>query len=151
MESKERTQSRKRENRMSKSVVEYREEEEPTQEDIEDERDVSEETVHTNAAVPVIRVRLLQSVNLLPRQSLPVLVKVDCHDYRKPLLLEYDKEVDDAIGLQVENAILNPSRKGVAEVVVTNPSGFTKWRMKVSVLEEESNVVESIDQEEVSE
>ena len=40
IESKERTQSRKRENRMSKSVVQYREEEEYTQEDLEAERDV---------------------------------------------------------------------------------------------------------------
>ena len=108
-----------------------------TQEGLEDEKDVSKETVHTDTAVPIICVRLLQSVKLLPCQSLPVFVKVEHHDDRKPLLLEYDKEVEDATGLQVEDALLNPSWEGVAEVVVTNPSGFTQVAvMKVSVWEE---------------
>ena len=41
----------------------------------------------------------------------------------KPLLLEYAEEVEDSTGLQVEDALLNPSREGVAEVFVTNASG----------------------------
>ena len=51
---------------------------------------------------------------------------MDRHDSNKPLLLEYDEEVEDATGLQVEDALLHSSREGVADVFVTNASGFTQ-------------------------
>ena len=55
-----------------------------------------------------------------------MLVKVDRHGGNEPLLLEYDKEVEDATGLQVVDTLLSPSQKGVAQVLVTNASGFTQ-------------------------
>lgn len=67
--------------------------------DSEDRREDAEELVeqwspnHCYCAV-----RLLQSVELLPRQSMPVLVKVDGSESNDPLLLEYDEAVEDATG-----------------------------------------------------
>ena len=103
----------------------------------------------TAATVPLIRVRLLQSVKLLPRQSIPVVVKLDGGSYGDPLLVEHDRAVEEAVGLQVEDSLLAPSREGVAQLVVTNPTGFTQVAQegeelgqatKVSVVVPEENL-----------
>ena len=78
-----------------------------------------------SATVPIIRVRLLQTVKLLPSHSAVVSVKTDVSDCGGPLLIEYDKTVENATGLQVEDSIFTPS-DGVACLVVTNPSGYTQ-------------------------
>lgn len=77
-----------------------------------------------SATVPYIRVRLLQSVKVLPYQSKSVLVKVDDRG-TNPILVEYDAAVEEATGLQVEDAIVSP-REGIAQLVVSNMSGFTQ-------------------------
>ena len=78
-----------------------------------------------SAAVPLIRVRLLQSVKLLPCQSLSVLVKTHAGEHKGPLLIEYDEAVEKATGLHVQDAMFTP-QDGVAPLVVSNPSGFTQ-------------------------
>ena len=60
------------------------------------------------ASVPVVRVRLLKSVRVLPHQTRSVLVQVDAESCKGPLLLEYQSDVEEATGLQVEDALLSP-------------------------------------------
>ena len=52
-------------------------------------------------------------------------VKTDVSECGGPLLFEYDKTVENATGLQVENSIFTPSDR-VVRLVVTNPSGYTQ-------------------------
>ena len=78
------------------------------------------------AVVPTIRVQLVQSVRLPPRQSTFVQVRVDTDGPHDSILVEHDTEIEDATGLQVEDALLCPTDEGLAHLLVTNPSGFTQ-------------------------
>ena len=78
-----------------------------------------------SATVPIIHVCLLQTVKLLPSHSAVVSVKTDVSECGGPLLIAYDKTVENATGLQVEDSIFTPS-DGVSRLVVTNPSGYTQ-------------------------
>ena len=80
-----------------------------------------------DAVVPSVRVYLLQSVRLPPRQSAFVPIKMEgnppCSD---TFLLEYDVEIEQSLGLRISDALVRVSDDGTARVVVTNPSGFTR-------------------------
>ena len=92
------------------------------------------------ASVPVVRVRLLQSVRVLPHQTRSVLVQVDAESCKGPLLLEYQSDVEEATGLQVEDALLSPAKGGVAKLVVANRSGFTQVAQEGADLGEATEV-----------
>ena len=57
--------------------------------------------------------------------AMSVLVKTDAGKHKGPLLIEYDEAVEKATGLHVQDAIFIP-QDGVAQLVVSNPSGFTQ-------------------------
>ena len=80
------------------------------------------------AKIPMVRVRLVQSVCVLPLQSTVVNVQLDGPDseYSKSVLLEPHVSKNQAAGLQVEDGLLQPSHEGKAQVVITNPTGFTQ-------------------------
>ena len=78
-----------------------------------------------SAMVPLIRVRLLQSVKLLPHQSRPVLVEMGVGKCEGPLLIKSDEAVERAIGLRVQDSVVIPENS-VAPLVVSNFSGFTQ-------------------------
>lgn len=79
------------------------------------------EQPESGANVPTVRVSLIQSVCLLPHQSAVVDVAVGPPGVRQePLLLVPDAETG---GLQVEDALLLPTKEGSALVVVSNPTG----------------------------
>ena len=59
-----------------------------------------------------------------------------------PLLLEYQPEIEDAHGLQVEDSVFTPSQDGLARVVVANRSGFTQRAERGDRLGEATMVTE---------
>lgn len=65
--------------------------------------------VSEEAAVPTVRVCLLQSVSIPTGQCalVPVRVEGACPS-KGPLLLDYDSSVEQTIGLQIEDALLQP-------------------------------------------
>ena len=81
--------------------------------------------VPEEAAVPIIRVCLLQSVSIPAGQSalIPVRVEGACPP-KGPLLLDYDSSVEQTTGLQFEDALLQPDQDGVATLCVSNSRGF---------------------------
>ena len=83
------------------------------------------------AKIPMVRVRSVQSVRVLPLQSTVVNVQLDgfdteYHDTRKSVLLEPHVSKNRAAGLQVEDEMLHvqSSFEGKAHVVITNPTGL---------------------------
>lgn len=79
------------------------------------------------AKVPTVRVRLLQSVRLLPHQAVVAQVQLDnTHKGSEPILLERSMQVEEETGLQIEDALLQPTVEGRAQMVLSNPSGFTQ-------------------------
>ena len=77
------------------------------------------------AKIPMVRVRSVQSVRVLPLQSTVVNVQLDgfdteYHDARKSVLLEPHVHKNQAAGLQVEDGLLQPSFEGKVQVVTTN-------------------------------
>ena len=88
--------------------------------------EVDKEENRAKAIVPVIYVRLLQSVRMLPHQSETVLVHVEGKYFQEPLLFEYQSRVEASLGLQVEDAVISPAVNGIARMVLANLSGFTQ-------------------------
>ena len=79
------------------------------------------------AAVPTLRVRLSQSVHLPPRQSTFVSIQVENHSPEmESMLLENDPKVEEITGVQVDDALLMPTKQGFAQLLVSNRSGFTQ-------------------------
>ena len=79
------------------------------------------------AKVPTVRVKLLQSVQLLPHQAVVAQVQLDSsHCRTEPLLLERSAQTEEDTGLQIEDALLQPSTNGRAQLVLSNPLGFTQ-------------------------
>ena len=86
-----------------------------------------EKAKSNEAKVPTVQVRPLQSVWLLPHQAVVAQVQLDNeHDGSEPLLLERSMQVEEETGLQIEDALLQPTVEGRAQMVLSNPSGFTQ-------------------------
>ena len=96
---------------------------------------------HTHSAkeavVPTVRVRLLDSIRLPPSQSVYAQVQISQNDVNAEadsLLVEYDPQVEKDTGLQVGSALLQPSREGFSQLLISNRSGFTQTAEKGTVL-----------------
>ena len=91
----------------------------------------------SSARVPLIRVKLVQTVHLLPHQSKVVEVRIDA-DGRNvpgdPLLLE---SAQLNCGADIETALIQPMTDGVAYTVVSN------WTGMYLAVEEDSNLGEA--------
>ena len=79
----------------------------------------------TEAAVPMVHVQSVESTKVLPQQSTAVSVKLDgCRGSTGPWVLEPDLE------LGLSGLCMEPSLSEVvqdeAQVIVTNPTGFTQ-------------------------
>ena len=89
-------------------------------------------TSEDDAKVPTVRVRLLQSVHLPPRQSTFVRVQVESYTPdTDSVFMENDPKVEEVTGVQVEDAFLKPTRQGFAQLRILNPSGFTVYRRRL--------------------
>ena len=83
-----------------------------------------EEQEKSDAQVPTVRVSLVQSLHLLPHQSALVQVQVESHcENGNALLLEHSTKVEDATGLLLEDALIQPDGDGFAQLVISNPTG----------------------------
>ncbi len=79
------------------------------------------------AQVPTVRVRLVQSVRILPHHCAAVDVRCDTNTWDAGLLLfERDPEIEEATGLEVEDVLLHPTKRGRAQIILSNPSGYTQ-------------------------
>ena len=79
----------------------------------------------TEVAVPIVRVQLVESTEVLPQQSTAVSVKLDgCRGSTGPWVLEPDLELGMS-GLCMEPSFLEVVQDE-AQVIVTNPTGFTQ-------------------------
>ncbi len=79
--------------------------------------------------VPTVRVRLVQSVRLLPNQSVLADVELTGEtlaESKTPLLLEPYPELEEDLGVQVAEAVVQPSGGGMGKVLLTNCLGFTQ-------------------------
>ena len=73
----------------------------------------TEKAKSNEAKIPTVRVRLLQSVRLLPHQAVVVQVQLDNkHDGIELLLLERSMQVKEETGLQIEDALLATHCRG---------------------------------------
>ena len=82
------------------------------------------------ARVPVVRVRLVDSVCLLPLQSMMTTVELEKgQELDGPLLLEPTHCFSDAGELQFGSSLVYPFENRCAAVILTNPTGFT-WKLK---------------------
>lgn len=86
---------------------------------------VKAEVAEGTATVPTIYVNLVQSLRLPPWQSKVAQVCAENYTDGEPLLLEQDSTVAQEIGLHIPRTLLQPDNEGMAQVVVSNPSGFT--------------------------
>ena len=98
------------------------------------------------AVVPMVRVRSLQSVRLLPGQSAIVPVRVESSKLQVSAVLLESRQA--ATGLRVADALLQATEDGAAQLIVSNPSGFTQTVEENAVLGEatEVNVVKPEEQ-----
>ena len=79
------------------------------------------------AKVPTVRVRLLQTTRVPPRQSTVVTVQVPKANHcRDPLLIEGDTNLEESTGLIMDPALVQSSNQGLAQVLLRNPLGFPK-------------------------
>ena len=84
-----------------------------------------EETIST------VQVRLLQSVQILPQQSLQVDIQL-LSEGKVPtaseqlVLVEPTPTLKTEMGIVMENSLLNPAAGGLAQVVLMNSTGFTQ-------------------------
>ena len=78
------------------------------------------------ACVPMVRVHLVQTVSMLPHQSIEVAVRVDDSCYGKEMLLvEPSDELRETTGLELAEALVNASSDGIAYLVLSNPTGVS--------------------------
>ena len=78
------------------------------------------------AKVPMVRVKLVQSIQLSPHQSAVVQVQVDTCGNDDPVYVEHDPYFEYETGLRVDDVLLQPSGEGRAQIVVANPTAFTQ-------------------------
>ena len=77
--------------------------------------------------IPMVRVRLLHALTIPPLQRAFASVQLsDGYPRASSLLLEGDPSLRLDLGVQVEDALLNPSVNGHAKVSLWNSSGFTQ-------------------------
>ena len=85
----------------------------------------SEQESQCEVRVPAVHVKLLQSVNLLPKHETDVKVRLE-GDYQPkiPVLVESDPQLE-TFGLQLDDSYVCPDGDGVTVLRLINPSGFT--------------------------
>ena len=77
--------------------------------------------------VPIVRVKLVQSIKLPPNQTVMAEVKLsDGVSGNGPMLLEPDLTVCQERGVQVADSVVMPSEDGIARVMITNCLGMSQ-------------------------
>lgn len=79
-----------------------------------------------DAKVPTVRVRLYSSIQVPPLQSTVVQVQVDSPEGGLPVCLEQASDLEEETGLRVLDSVVVPNQRGIANVLVSNPSAYTQ-------------------------
>ena len=74
--------------------------------------------------IPGVDVRLVRTVQLLPRQSFPAQVRIGGEHPVGTLLMEGLREVEAEVAIQIDDCLLHSEND--SWIVITNPSGFTQ-------------------------
>ncbi len=85
--------------------------------------------VKPKCRVPTVRVQLVQSMRLLPNQSVLAdveLIGEGLKGSKTPLLLEPYPSLEGGLGIQVAEAVVQPSGGVMGKVLLTNCLGFTQ-------------------------
>ena len=78
------------------------------------------------AQIPVVSVQLLQTTSVLPHSVARAEVRIlQDGPYPGQLLVEGDGSLKSTLGVDLVDALLEPSGDGTASVLLTNTSGFT--------------------------
>ena len=100
-------------------------------------------TPKCEAHVPMVRVRLVQTVNLLPHQGAVVQVQADLDsNSMKTLLVMEPAELD--CGALIDPIVLRPAEEGAAHLIITNPTGL-KCQLEQGTLIGEASPVEIVE------
>ena len=75
-------------------------------------------------SIPGVDVRLVRTVQLLPRQSFPAQVRIGGEHPVGTLLMEGFREVEAKVAIQIDDCLLHSEND--SWIVITNPSGFTQ-------------------------
>ena len=75
-------------------------------------------------SIPGVDVRLVRTVQLLPRQSFPAQVRIGGEHPVGTLLMEGLREVEAKVAIQIDDCLLHSEND--SWIVITNPSGFTQ-------------------------
>ena len=78
----------------------------------------------SEAKVPTVRVKLVQSLWLSPCQSAVVQVHVDGCVGGGLVYMEHAPHLENETGLCTEDALLQPNEVGCAQMVISNPSSY---------------------------
>lgn len=74
----------------------------------------------------MIRVYLVETVNVLPHQSLEVPVRIDRqYSNTATLLMEPLRDLERTTGVQLDEALISASRDGLSHLVVSNATGVS--------------------------
>ena len=94
-----------------------------------------------DALVPTVRVWLQQSIRLLPQEGTVVTVRVEpVLPGQSQVLVECAPATLSRMGLSMPDALLEPTSDGYAQLLVTNPSGFTQTVEQDALLGEATTV-----------
>lgn len=79
------------------------------------------------AQVPIVRVKLVESLRLLPKQSALARVEFeDSRDVSGPVLMEANQELVEAGEIQLENTLVDQREGKYAVVMFSNPTPFAR-------------------------
>lgn len=95
------------------------------QSDASDDIDHSDKDAQHDVRVPAVHVKLLQSVNLLPKHEADVKVCLEgVYQPKTPVLVESDPLLE-TVGLRLHESVVTPDGDSVTMLRLINPSGFT--------------------------
>ncbi len=75
------------------------------------------------STVPLVQVSLVKKVNLLPHQS--IVAQVHCDAKEVACLIEQPERLVLETGVQVEATLIEPDSRGIANVILSNPNGYS--------------------------
>ena len=94
---------------------------------------LDEDEYQTDATVPMVRVCLLQTVRVPPRQYVLAKAKVGTTLPTSPVLFEPDETVRKSFGVHLEEALLEPCDDDVLQVPLANPTRPSKLGRSLEV------------------
>jgi len=107
-------------------IISYHRDVHPLQQLVKDPHSVRAKSEGLEAQVPLVRVHLVQTLNMLPHQSMGVTVRLDgsCGN-RDTLMVEPSNEISETAGVCLEAALINASSDGFAYLVLSNTNGVS--------------------------